>query len=406
MSSKSGHETLHAYYREQAVLPTHGGFRSTVELHAHEAQRCQLFVSKLYLPPRVFDGATLLEYGPDSGENSLVFATWGARCTLVEPNPKAHPAIKDYFERFRLSERLAGLEQADIAEYSRRVGAMEKFDIIDAEGFVYTVKPDSLWIDLFRRQLNPGGLVIIFYYEKFGSFFELLPKVIYSRFRQLTGAVSLEAAHALFAAKWASIPHKRPMQSWVMDVLENPFVRSRYFFEPQDLCRKMRDRGFTLYSSWPPYKDGLDVHWFKKALSTEEQLVSQDNFIAHSRLSHVFGRKMYLLDTNPRPAQELSELLNATDALIDGFNRELSEQCVRCVSALESIVASKAVMAEPGDKAAVLQTLQSIRRIFPLLAEGRSDELVKFCNEDEAFIRAWGMPSHFAVFRLDPEEAA
>ncbi|MGB7542991.1 MAG: methyltransferase domain-containing protein [Burkholderiales bacterium] len=404
MKSKTGHETLHAYYREQAVLPTHGGFRSPAELQAYEKQRRWLFTDKLYLPPRVFDGAKLLEYGPDSGENALVFATWGARCTLVEPNPKAHPAIKDYFERFRLSGRLAGLEQADIAGYAQRKGALEKFDIIDAEGFIYTVKPDALWMDLFARQLESGGLAVIFYYEKFGSFLELLPKVIQAQYRRLTGAPSLDAAQALFAAKWASIPHKRPMQSWVMDVLENPFVRLRYFYEPQDLCRKMQEKGFTLYSSWPSYKDGLDVHWFKKTLSAEERLRSQDDFIARSRLSHMFGRKLFLLHIEPGWEQALSGLLDATDALIDGFDKELAEQCVRYLTTIEAIVDSGAVMADAADKSAVFATLRSLQRIFALLAEGRAKELAAYCNEDAAFLGAWGMPSHFAVFRYEPAE--
>jgi hypothetical protein len=406
MDSKTGHETLHAYYRDQTILPTHGTFQTLADLQAHERQRRQLFTDKLHLPPRVFQGARLLEYGPDSGENSLVFATWGAHCTLVEPNPGAHGPVKEYFDRYHLANRLDALEQADIAEYAQRKGLLEKFDVIDAEGFIYTVKPDTLWMDLFARQLNPGGLAIIFYYEKFGSFLELLPKVIHSRLRQLTGATSLEAAQALFGAKWRSIPHKRSMQSWVMDVLENPFVRLRYFYEPQDLCRMMQAKGFHLYSSWPPYQDGLEVHWFKRALSDAERIRSQETFIARSRLSHLFGRKMFLLDVGQNCEQTLSDLLSIVDTLIDRFDDDRAAECVRYMSILESIVDSNAVLAEPPDRSAAVRILQSIRRIFPLLAEGRSDAILEFCNKDEAFIHAWGMPSHFAVFRFDLEANA
>ena len=36
------------------------------------------------VPPALFRGADVLEFGPDSGENAVVFARWGARLTLVE----------------------------------------------------------------------------------------------------------------------------------------------------------------------------------------------------------------------------------------------------------------------------------------------------------------------------------
>lgn len=397
-------DTLYEYYRQQQLLPTFGDFQSRSDLEAHEQHRRSLFTDKLFLPPRIFRDTRLIEFGPDTGENSLVFALWGASCTLVEPNRKAHPVIESYFRRFELLRRLVDLDGSDLKAFSKRPTS-EKFDFIDAEGFIYTVRPDSLWIDLFARLLSDNGFLILFYCEVFGSFMELLSKVIHTRVRQLSGMSAFQAAQKLFTAKWNSIPHKRTMKSWVMDVLENPFVRLRYFFEPQLLCRKMAHVGFYLYSSWPSYKDGLRVHWFKKALAAEEQLRLQNEFIVRSRLSHLFGRKHFVLRLDSALEEMLRKLLALTDGLIDEFDPGRARQCVEYLSSLAKLIDSDAVMAEPQDTRDTLQAVRSVQHVLHLLTHGAVADLIAFCNSDQTFIRTWGMPSHFAVFqkRVSPD---
>ena len=51
------------------------------------------------------------------------------------------------------------------------------------------------------------------------------------------------------------------------------------------------------------------------------------------------------------------------------------------------------------------QTVTCLRQLLRVLAGGDAAALARFCNEDRAFIEAWGMPSHFAVFRrAEPDE--
>jgi hypothetical protein len=393
------YEAMYQYYREQAVLPTHGRFESESDLDTHEAHRRVLFTEKLFLPPRLFRDARLIEFGPDAGENSLVFARWGASCTLVEPNPKAHPVIEDYFKKFGLSRELAGLECCDIKEYAKRPGPTAKFDFIDAEGFIYTVKPDSLWIDLFSRITEGDGFVVLFYCDPFGNFFELFTKVIHARVRELTGMSPLAAATKLFLTKWNSIPHKRSMESWVMDVMENPFVRLQYFLEPQALCSQMLDAGFDLYSAWPPYKDGLSIDWFKRTPTPADQLRAEYEFIACSRLSHLFGRKHFVPRPDPALEQRLSDLLALMDGLIDRFEPDAATQCVAHLDEIANVLGSESVLAEERDTAAALKAVKSTQNILQLLMSNALDDLVTFCNTDRGFIETWGMPSHFAVFQ-------
>ena len=393
------YEAMYQYYREQAVLPTHGRFQSASDLDTHERHRRELFTQKLVLPPRIFRDARLIEFGPDAGENSLVFARWGASCTLVEPNPKAHPVIESYFQAFDLTRELAALEQCDVKAYATRPEPLAKFDFIDAEGFIYTVKPDSLWIDLFSRIANDGAFVILFYCDPFGNFFELFTKVIHARVRQVMGTSALETAQKLFLTKWNSIPHKRSLESWVMDVMENPFVRLSYFLEPQALCTQMLDAGFHLYSSWPAYKNGLKIDWFKKTPSAADQLCSQNKFIASSRLGHLFGRQHFMPSPDPTLEKRLADLLALTDSLIDRFDAGQATQCVNHLEVIARILGSDSVWAEPRDTATALRAVESTQRILQFLSADAIDALIAFCNTDPGFIETWGMPSHFAVFQ-------
>ena len=396
------YETMHHYYREQAVLPTHGRFQSRNDLDAHQRHRRELFTQKLFLPPRLFRDARLIEFGPDAGENSLVFAEWGASCTLVEPNPKAHPVVKDYFQKFGLAHRLAEIECCDVKTYAERTQQSERYDLIDAEGFIYTVKPDSLWIDLFSRIANDDAFVVLFYCDPFGNFFELFKKVIHARVRQLTGMSAMEAAQKLFLTKWNSIPHKRSMESWVMDVMENPFVRLRHFLEPQALCNQMHNAGFYLYSSWPAYKDGLTIDWFKKMPPPADHLRAQNQFIACSRLGHLFGRKHFMPQPDPALEMRLSDLLALTDGLIDRFDAGPAAQCVDHLAVIAEALSSESVLAEKHDTATSLNAVKSTQHILRLLMASALDDLIGFCNTDPGFIGTWGLPSHFAVFRKAP----
>src|ERR1700761_148655 len=230
-------EKLFQYYADERFLPTFGNFRDAAQLTKYAEARRIVFTEKLMLPIQIFRGANVLEYGPDSGENALVFALWGADMSLAEPNLRAHAQIQEYFQRFALEDKLMILRSADIETFS----AKQKYDVIDAEGFIYTVQPASMWLAAFSRNLSLGGYAIVSYYETRGAFIELVLKAIHASCKALTSLEPVAAAEKLYQAKWDSIPHPRPFASWVRDVLENPFVRLRYFLDAADLCRQAND---------------------------------------------------------------------------------------------------------------------------------------------------------------------
>lgn len=389
---------LYRYYQASMVLPTYTRLQTAEDLQQHAQQRARLYRDRLHLPPRLFRDARVLEFGPDAGENALVLACWGAQLTLVEPNEKAWPRIAEYFERFALQ----ALEKMALEAFE----SPEQFDVIVAEGFIYTVRPKALWIDRFARLIKPEGLVSLFYYEAYGALMELTLKLIHARAKKLLGQEPVAAARAVFEAKWDSIPHTRAFESWVMDVLENPFVRLRYFFQAEALCAQLAQAGFSLYSSWPTYRQALDVTWPKQAVSPARQQRLNADFIARSRLSFALGQQLFVCASSPAQVQAVSEalwqLLTWVDGLLEDFDAGTLGRCARQLGTLRAMVGSEAVLAETSaEKDRSLELLDSLERIFQDLAADRIERVIAHCNADAAFIRSWGLPGHYVVFQKD-----
>jgi hypothetical protein len=390
---------LFQYYERQDVLPTFGNFKSAAELDRYAAQRRELFLDKLALPPRLFRDAEVLEFGPDSGENALVFAGWGARMTLAEPNRQAHDKINTYFAHFELAGRLRDVALADVEGFR----SDRRFDVVDAEGFIYTVQPTQSWLRVFHGLLNPDGYAVVSYYERYGGFFELAFKAIHAAAKAITGLPAHEVAKLVFTAKWNSIPHTRSFESWLMDVLENPFVRYRYFLDAVALCREADTNGFDNHSAWPSYRDALDVYWHKKVHSDDEKLRRSIQHLRRSRLSFLSGQKLYLAGES-HSVDSISSLLEHltrdVDALIDDpFGTSLTSAIAGLASLRAAIESANILTDDSSAIEAFGDTLVTISRIFEAIARRDANGLAALTQSEMPFIRAWGQPAHFLVLR-------
>ena len=392
-------DKLFNYYERQDVLPTFGNFKSSSELDAYASQRRELFADKLVLPPRLFGNAEVLEFGPDSGENALVFAGWGANMTLAEPNWHAHPKIEAYFAHFGRTERLRALALADVESFR----SDHRFDIIDAEGFIYTVQPSEKWLGIFHRLLNPDGYAVVSYYERYGGFFELALKAIHAAGKALAGRTALETAKMLFEAKWNSIPHTRRFESWLMDVRENPFVRHRYFLDATALCTAAHAQGFDIHSAWPAYRDSLDIYWHKQFLSGDEKLRRAARHLDRSRLSFLGGRKLYLVgkaDAVQAISASIEALVLDVDGMIDDpFGDSLPRVVAGLASLRETIRTADVLADDAADIEAIIATLDSFHRIFGAIGRRDMSTVTALTQSDPAFINTWGQPAHFLVVR-------
>ncbi len=389
-------ETLYEYYATQNVRPTYASFSGDEELSQYAKLRKHVFY-RLMLPPSFFAGKRLLEFGPDTGENSLVFGNWGAHLTLVEPNAEAHSYIRRYFSKFGLDNCLQDVVATSLLQYQ----GPHKFDVIDAEGFIYTIQPNSAWITKTGEFLERDGFLIISYMEFYGGFIELLTKAIYQHVAQNPAyGDGIETAKNLFLPKWNRVQHTRKIESWFMDVIENPFVRLKYYIDSVNLLKDMRAGGFRLYSSWPNYKDALSVQWIKQPIDLEYEMHSSISFIEQSRLSHLLGCKCFFPKMTSEMIQTIASLVRFTDELIDTWTEENCANAISCVNSIESLLEKHEGAIEDQRSLEACQILVMVKSIFQMMEKGSTDQLVNFCRNDNTFLSNWGTPNHYAVFQL------
>jgi hypothetical protein len=393
-------ETMYSYYESRDILPTYAQLNDPVKLQKYTDHRATFLSDILSLPLAVFKDADMIEFGPDSGENALVFAGWGANMTLIEPNPKPWPLINGYFETFGRKSKLKSIEKVSIEECKSDL----KFKFAIAEGFIYTVKPHTLWINKFAELLENEGIAIISYYEIAGGAIELLTKAIHRRGMSLLGGTPLEVAERLYSAKWTSVPHTRAFESWVMDVMENPFVRLKYFISAEQICKEFLERDMTLYSSWPNYKDALEMRWHKKEVTHKYNHQRNVEFISRSTLSFLFGRKAFIssqsMELVTKASEAVTKLVTGIDGLIDDFNKSTSETCIKCLDEIAEIVSGENVLYDSvEDKAEVIGLVESMRHVFQIMMNSDAAALEQFCQSDSHFIKNWGLPNHYAVFK-------
>jgi hypothetical protein len=391
--------SLYEYYEHQTIAPTFANLQTEAAIADYARARAELLGGRLAIPLPLLRGAEILEFGPDTGENAVAFARAGARLTLVEPALAAHAQIQTYFERFAPPGALRGLVAGDVLGYVPH----QRFDLVVAEGFIYTVQPSTRWLDAFVAALVPGGLALVSYYERRATLFELLMKVPFAALQRHTGADRLTVAERLYRPKWDAIAHTRSFESWTMDVLANPFVRLRYFIDAGELAADAASRCFAFHATWPSYVDGLENVWAKRRVTPQATLARTQRHLARSVLTFILGTKAYLVDD--RDAAAIAELadtaLAAADALVDADDAVAAAQLEKALRGLAEASRSAQTIV---DSASALEAGTALLDAWAdVIADVRQSDLAAAAarlRTDRILIDGWGTPNHLAVLRL------
>jgi SAM-dependent methyltransferase len=387
---------LHDYYRVKGQSPTFGSLKTPEDLDRHVAARTRLFLDRLGLPPRLFRDACVLEFGPDTGENALVFARWGATVDLIEPNRQSWPQIESYFRQYGLAGRLGGIDGAALQDFApQRV-----YDAVVCEGFIHTIQPPSVWIDILRRAVAPGGFLVLFYYERTALLVDLFHRAVHRSYGRLAGGASVDSARRLFGAKWDAIPHMRRFESWVMDVLDNPYTSTRYTLDAATLVADLAKAGFALHQSWPRYRDELRMAWHK---APETDVVAETGrHLPRLALGHALGKTLFAHG----PEAEVEALRGRIDQVLDALEASI-ETAEAWSGVADGLAAMGRAVGDPGlifapdpsVRAAAEEALDALTTLARHLAAGDAEAIAGFAATDPVFRTTWGQPAHYSVFR-------
>lgn len=390
---------LAEYYRREGFFPSFRNLQTEEDLERHCTARAALLQEHLKLPFAFFRDARIGEFGPDTGENALAFAKWGADVTLVEPNAAAHDAINSYFRRFGLAGRLSGVFCDTLEKFDGG-----PFDLVNAEGFVATISPPARWLHAMKTLTAPGGCFHISYFEARGALVELLTNAVVHIDAAVNGGGALGAAQRLMERKWGAASHTRPLGAWVRDHLESPAARHDSMLHAEHVMRICHDAGFRLHASAPTYADPLQPRWPKRLASIESVKHSSTEHIARSALSHAIGAKAYWT-AEPAGAVRLTALIDQACVAADAVVGEKGV-CGKGATALSDALLSLAAFVSDNISAFLSDSPEiggdlfaGAARAIRAIQAGDKNALSEFCNRNDDFLAYWGMPVHHAVFR-------
>jgi len=260
--------SLYEYYMKAGVNPVYAGFSSSKDLEEYDRSRRRMFEYNLRLPISAFERRTLLEFGPASGENALVFAKWGARLTLVEPVRSFVEVLNDYFDIYGLKKQIVDIECLPIENYRTE----KKYDFVIAEGFIFQIGGPEYWIPLLLSFAKDDGFVFLSYTEMAGYLIDIIQAKSFQVIFERRGGDPYQLARRMYQKKWDSVPHVRKFESWVDDNLRNPLIGRNILNTLSDLQGIMAGYGIFLWSSWPSVFTQTDVKWIKATFDPTEEL--------------------------------------------------------------------------------------------------------------------------------------
>ena len=392
------------FYRKYNFLPTLTKISSNTPdlLRQYCSSRAYLFEKCLKFPITGLQNIEYLEIGPDSGENALVAAIFGARISVIDKNPRAIEVCSQKFEELHLKDRLISAEVVGLEDYTTdRV-----FGFVAAEGFVHSMADKKGAFANLRNLVSPNGFLLLSFYEKYSCFADLLHSRLFKEivklkfgreWSQLAIEHVVDYGQELFEPKWNLKSHSRSLRSWIMDIALNPSLDWELTIDSQALVNEMCKEGFELWESWPSYSERSEMYWHRDIRSSEIENELIVNYLKKRTLAHFFGVDITL---------DQEELSSTLEKLLFYLNNYQWDLALHCVKELESYL-SKIPL--PKDKLIELTILTGmLSKIFTDASAGDKsalENLVKGQSTDskydfgKKFLNFWGQPNHFALFK-------
>lgn len=199
-------------------------------------------------PPKMFDGAELIDFGAGTGENSIYLANWGATCTLVEMNDKAQKISKEVFSKYAKNKERHTFVCSSIFDYHPDDG--KQYDIVHCRGVLSHTAAKENAFRKIAGFVKPNGFLIFGDPNKAGGFQNMLQRFAVYHFAS-TPDEMVDVCEMLFREdidrSEKAIPRTRRaiiFDRWVIQSQDDPSV--------SEVISWIQDSGLRLYSCYPP----------------------------------------------------------------------------------------------------------------------------------------------------------
>lgn len=383
------------YYRTNRINPVPIPVEERAAWESHFAKRRNLYERHLGIPFCLLRGKSAIEFGCNSGENALVLATLGMELTLLEPNEQVIPRLKELFDRFELTDRIVELKVEGINEYQDDGRC---YDLVIAEGFIYTLENRDEVIGKLASRLSPGGIGVISFNDRCGGFIEIVKRFLFGRARELEnihnpqGEESFTLARRFFEADYSRINASRPFRAWWQDVLLNPLMNAEFLWSYEEILPLIEQCGCVVYSTSPKWTSADAFSWYKNVSDPQD---------LHRRFLDNWKQMFaYFLTGRYSPQQNLTPV---SDRIVQSV-LELME---RISTYLQDLRWPRGGIQYPSELGrfllasgeAELMTLdRELQDLFHTANNSNADELVTAYQDSRLVRSLWGVPYHYISF--------
>jgi SAM-dependent methyltransferase len=233
---KAFQEEIPSIYYSDKSKKEFNHWKNVMEFHYHDLMK---------FPKNMFSGKNLIDLGSGTGENTVYFDNWGAKCTLVEMNPNAFKISKNIFKKYSKKFNQNKFINKSIYDFK----TSKKYDIAHSRGvFAHTNDPERAFKKL-ASLVKPGGYLIYGDGNKSGNFQNMLQRLAIFNFADNWDDM-VKVAEVLFkedldrSQKFANRTRRCIIfDKWVVPRLTNPSIK--------EVLTWFKKNKIKIYSSYP-----------------------------------------------------------------------------------------------------------------------------------------------------------
>ena len=198
-------------------------------------------------PPKMFEGAKLIDFGAGTGENTVYLSNWGATCTLVEMNDLSQNISKDVFKKYATNPDRHRFFLSSIFDFES--DERGSFDIVHCRGVLSHTAAKAAAFRKIVTFVKPGGYLIFGDPNRAGGFQNMLQRYAVYHFAK-TPDEMVDVSEVLFKEdidrSQRHIPRTRRsiiFDRWVIQRQDDPSLA--------EVAQWVKDCGLRLYSAYP-----------------------------------------------------------------------------------------------------------------------------------------------------------
>lgn len=247
------------YYSERNISPVK---QDISDRERHFGRRASLY-RFLGIPPLYVEGASVLEFGPGTGDNALYTASLvPARYVLVDGNPRG-------VEETRAVMAATGLpDTAVVHSYVEDFATDERFDLVLAEGLIPFQNDPIGFARHIASFVRPGGVLVVTCVDSASAIGEIGRRLLANRIAppSLPYAERRAQLAPVFAPHLATLEGmSRSVEDWVDDNIAQPLTGKLYSMV--DAIESLGPDGFVVAGSSPQFL--TDWRWYKQLFGEE-----------------------------------------------------------------------------------------------------------------------------------------